>query len=284
MVALVAGDRVQGRILDDTADVEEHAGDARHRSARDGAKRLRGHRLGGHVAQGDGHAERAQAVHALQLFELDVLDLAADVAEVAQVLEIAAILRGLAALAVYDGELARLRHALGRALDQGLVDALFDDLVADVVGAVDVEALLVEAEADRHRRVLHEHEVRGVQRHRQLGGQPVGARGDAAHDHELPDAQALEIERVEATVLDERTADVDLVVDAVGLLLLEVVREDVLRCLLLEVEIRGDRVADARDALLEHAALAVDGTEPRVEARAVRRDLLAYSVAERPEM
>src|SRR5882724_5060094 len=190
----------------------------------------------------------------------------------------------LAGLAVDDGELARLGHALGRALDQRLVDPLLHDLVADVVGAVHVEALLVEAEADRHRRVLHQHEVRGLQRHRQLRTQPIGARGDAAHDHELPEAQALEIDRVEAPVLDERAADVDLVVDAVGLLLLEVVREDVLRRLLLEIEIRGDRVADARDALFEHAALAVDGTEPRVEARAVRRDLLAYGVAERPEM
>src|SRR5881628_4026760 len=105
-------------------------------------------------------AQRAEAVDALQLLELELLDLAGDVAEVTQVLEIAAILLGLGRLAVHDGDLARLGHALGRALDQRLVDPLLHDLVADVVGAVDVEALLVEAEADRERRVLHEHQVR----------------------------------------------------------------------------------------------------------------------------
>src|SRR5256885_602181 len=93
-------------------------------------------------------------------------------------------------------------------------------------------------------------------RRRATGPRRAGARGDAAQDHELPDAQALEIERVEATILDERAADVDLVVDAVGLLLLEVVREDVLRRLLLEIEVRGDHVRDARDAVFEDPALA----------------------------
>src|SRR5947209_10925080 len=72
------------------------------------------------VAQRDRHAQRAEAVDALQLLELELLDLAGDVAEVTQVLEIAAILLGLGRLAVHDGDLARLGHALGRALDQRL--------------------------------------------------------------------------------------------------------------------------------------------------------------------
>src|SRR5438552_8790572 len=125
-------------------------------SAGGGAHRLGRERHGGHLAQRHAHTERAQAVHALQLYEIEVRDLAAHVTEMAQVLQVAPVLGGLPRLAVDDRELDRLGHALGGALDQRLVDPLLHDLVADVVGAVHVEALLVEAEADRHRSVLHE--------------------------------------------------------------------------------------------------------------------------------
>ncbi len=64
-------------------------------------------------------------------------------------------------------------------------------------------------------------------------------------------------------------ADVDLVVDAVRLLLLEVVREHRLRGLLLEVEVRRDALGDAGHALLEQPAPV--GTRCR-SARRARRD------------
>src|SRR5438034_9827901 len=63
-------------------------------SAGGGAHRLGRERHGGHLAQRHAHAERAQAVHALQLFQLEVLDLAAHVTEMAQVLQVAPVLGG----------------------------------------------------------------------------------------------------------------------------------------------------------------------------------------------
>ena len=71
----------------------------------------------------------------------------------------------------------------------------------------------------------------------------MGADRDPARDHELPQAQVLQAQRVDAAVLQEAGADVHLVVDAVRLLLLEVVREHALRRLLLEVEVRRDASA-----------------------------------------
>src|SRR5262245_38074944 len=202
----------------------------------------------------------------------------------AQIFEVAAVFGGLGGVSVDDRQLAGLCDALGLALDQGLVDPLLDDLVPDVVRAVDVEPLLVEAEAYRQRRVLDEHQVRGLERHRQLGGEAVGTCSDAARDHQLPDAEALEVERIEATVLHQRSADVDLMVDTVGLLLFEVVRIDVLRRLFLEIEVRRDRVRDAGDAFLEDAALAVHRAEPRIERASIRLDGPPHGLAEGPEM
>src|SRR5215470_18666189 len=106
------------------------------------------------VAQVDGDAERAQAVHALQLLELDVLHLAGEIAERLQILDVAAVLVAFGGVRVDDRDLPGLRDPLGGPLDDRLVDPLLDDLVADVISAVDVEALLVEPEADRERRVL----------------------------------------------------------------------------------------------------------------------------------
>src|ERR687888_309826 len=118
----------------------------------------------GRLAQRDGRPQRAETVHPLQLLELQVLHLGSDIAEVMEVLEVAAVLQRLRRVRVDDRDPSRLRHALARALDERLVDALLDDLVAHVVGAVHVEALLVRPESDRQRRVLDEHEVRDLER------------------------------------------------------------------------------------------------------------------------
>src|SRR5438046_10423515 len=76
------------------------------------------------VAQRDRHAQRAEAVDALQLLELELLDLDGDGAEVTQVLEIAAILLGLGRLAVHDGDLPGVglapRPAVYQRLDSGV--------------------------------------------------------------------------------------------------------------------------------------------------------------------
>src|SRR4029453_6503343 len=66
-----------------------------------------------------------------------------------EVVEVLAILLGFAGWAYTTGDLPRVRYALVRASEHRLVDALLDDLVADVVGPVDVEALLVGTKADR---------------------------------------------------------------------------------------------------------------------------------------
>src|SRR2546422_7187834 len=215
-------------------------------------------------------------MHALELAEVQLLHLAGQVTQALQVLDVPAVLAALGALAVDDCDLAGLGYAVGSAFNHGFVDALLDDLVADVVRAVDVEALLVETEADGARRVLHQNQVGGLERHGQPVAELVGAHGDAAREHELPEPQILEADGVEAAVLEQARADVDLVVHAVGLLLLEVVREHGLRGQLLAVEVRGDRLGDASDALLEELSPAVDYAESRVQCAAGQRDPRAH--------
>src|SRR5207302_4886886 len=107
---------------------------------------------------------------------------------------------------------------------------------------------------------------------------------DAAREHELPEPQILEADGVEAAVLEQARADVDLVVHAVGLLLLEVVREHRLRGQLLAVEVRGDCLGNATDALLEELSPAVDYAEPRVQRAAVQLDSCAHVGAERAQL
>src|SRR4029453_6878109 len=92
------------------------------------------------VAQIDGHPQRPEPVHALQLVPLDLLDLAGEVAERLQVLDVVPVLVRLGRLGVDDRDLPGLGDALVGALDDRLVDALLDDLVAGVVGAVAIEA------------------------------------------------------------------------------------------------------------------------------------------------
>ena len=118
--------------------------------------------------------------------------------------------------------------------------------------------------------------MRGLERDRQLTLEAVGAQRDAARHHELPQPEIPETQRIEPAVFLERWPDVDLVVDAVGLLLLEVVRRHALRRLLLEVEVRRHRLRDPRDALLEPPPLGVHGAEPRIERGAVGLDALAH--------
>src|SRR5437879_3252942 len=96
------------------------------------------------------------AVYALGLAQVQLISIAGQVGQALQVLDVPAVLAALWALAVDDCDLAGLGYAVRSALDHGFVDALLDDLVADVVRAVDVETLLVETEADGARRVLHQ--------------------------------------------------------------------------------------------------------------------------------
>ena len=132
--------------------------------------------------------------------------------------------------------------------------------------------------------MLDEDQVRGLERDRQAIAELMGADRDPACDHELPQTQILQAQGVDATVLQEAGPDIHLVVDAVGLLLLEIVREHPLRRLLLEIQVRRDTLRDAGDAVLEQPAPMVDGAEPSVEAGAVCRDPVADAGAERAEM
>src|SRR6266542_2828702 len=190
----------------------------------------------------------------------------------------------LAALTVDDGDLPGLGYALGRTLDDRLVDSLLDDLVADVVGAVDVEALLVEAKPDRERSVLDEDQVCRLERHRQAVAELMGADRDPAREHELPHAQVLQADRVESAVLQQAGADVHLVIDPIRLLLLEVVREHLLGGLFLPVQQGRYGLRDARDAVLEEPALAVDGAQARIERAPIRLDAGAHLAAEVAEV
>ena len=87
-----------------------------------------------------------------------------------------------------------------------LVDALLHDLVANIVGPVHVEALLVEAETDGQRRVLDEDEVGDLERLRHPGLHALHVHRDAAGHDELPEAQVLQVQRREAAVLEQGVA------------------------------------------------------------------------------
>src|SRR6266542_7007924 len=232
----------------------------------------------------DGDAERLETLYPLQLPERALLDVSGEIAEALQVLDVTPVLLRLAGLTVDDGDLPGLGYALGRTLDDRLVDSLLDDLVADVVGAVDVEALLVEAKPDRERSVLDEDQVCRLERHRQAIEELMGADRDPAREHELPHAQVLQADRVESAVLQQAGADVHLVIDPIRLLLLEVVREHLLGGLFLPVQQGRYGLRDARHAVLEEPALAVDGAQARIERAPIRLDAGAHLAAELAEV
>ena len=222
----------------------------------------------------------AQTVHALQLVQLQLFHGSHHVTRGRQVVEVRAILLGLHGLGVHDGDPAGLGHPLARAPDHRLVDALLDDLVAHVVGAVDVEALLVEAEANGQGRVVGQDQVRGLQGQGQAPPEDLGLPGDTAGDQELPEPEVAEVQLVVGLTVDQGGAHVDAVVHAVGALLLEVVREHGLGHLLLGIEVGGDRLVDGRHALLVVLALPVDRAHLRIQGGPVRLHALAHGGAE----
>ena len=57
-------------------------------------------------------------------------------------------------MGVDDCDLPNLGQSLGSTLDHRLVDPFFDDLMANVIGSIRVEAAFVRAKTDRKRRVL----------------------------------------------------------------------------------------------------------------------------------
>src|SRR5215469_7289896 len=228
--------------------------------------------------------ERPEPTNPLQLLELELLNLTSQIAEALQVVEIHPVLLRLGGLGVDDGDLPGLCHALGGPVDDRLVDALLDDLVPDVVGPVDVEALLVEPETDRERSMLDENEMGRLERHREVIPELSGSHREPTGDHQLPEPEVLQAEGIRTPVFQQARPHVDLVVDTIGLLLLEIVREHPLRGLLLEVQVRGDALGDPRDALLEQAAPVVHATEPTVETLPVDGDPLAGPGAKGPEM
>ena len=87
--------------------------------------------------------------------------------------------------------------------DAGLVDPLLDDLVADVVRPVYVEALLVDAEADRERLMLDEDQVGRFEGNGHVGLGAGELPLDPAGRHELPDPEVAQIELIEEPVLVE---------------------------------------------------------------------------------
>src|SRR5215470_3780751 len=208
--------------------------------------------------------ERPEPTNPLQLLELELLNLTSQIAEALQVVEIHPVLLRLGGLGVDDGDLPGLCHALG--------------------GPVDVEPLLVEPETDREGRMLDENEVGRLERHGEVIPELSSSHREPAGHHQLPEPEVLQAQGIRTPVFQEARPYVDLVVDAIGLLLLEIVREHPLRCLFLEVQVRGDALGDPRDALLEQAAAVVHGTEPNVETLPVGRDPFAGPGAKGPEM
>src|SRR4030095_15313535 len=119
-----------------------------------------------------------------------------------------------------------------------------------------------------------------LERGGQLVLQPLRADRDAAGDHELPQPEILQVQRVEAAFLQPRPADVDAVVYPVRLLLLEVVRIHRLRGLFLEIDVRGDSLGDPGHALVEVPALGVDSAHAWIDGASIRLDALADAGAE----
>src|SRR5215469_12238767 len=100
------------------------------------------------VVEGHLDPQRPEALDSLQLPDIELLEGAGQIAEALQVLDVRSIFERLGGLAVDDRHFPGLRQALGGPVNNRLVDSLLDDLVPDVVGPVDVEALFVEPEPD----------------------------------------------------------------------------------------------------------------------------------------
>ncbi len=116
-----------------------------------------------------GHPEGFQALGALQILQLHVLDLVLKVAGSLQIIDIFQVFGAFLPLGIDNGNLARVGQPLRGIFDAGLVNALLNDLVADVIRPLDLEAPFIRAEADGQGRILGQDEVRSLQGHRQTG-------------------------------------------------------------------------------------------------------------------
>src|ERR1700730_15745733 len=117
------------------------------------------------VVERDLDTERPEALDTLQFPEFEVFESPGQITKALKIFDVRPVFQRLAGLAVDDGHFPGLRHALGRPLDNRLVDSLLDDLVPDVIRAIDVEPLFVEAKPDREGGVLDEDQVRRVEQH-----------------------------------------------------------------------------------------------------------------------
>ena len=116
----------------------------------------------------------------------------------------------------------------------------------------------------------------GLERHRQGVDEGIGAPRHLAHHHELPEAQVPHVHPGEVAACHHAGADVDGVLDAVGLAFFEVVGEIPLGLVLLLVQERGDGLVDEPEAFLKFPAAAVDGPGLGVEAVPVGGDFLLH--------
>jgi hypothetical protein len=90
----------------------------------------------------------------LQVLQFHVFDLILKIPRSLQVINIFQVFRPLLPLGIDNGDLARVGQTFGGVFNAGLVDALLDDLMADVIGPLDLEAPLIRAEADGQGRIL----------------------------------------------------------------------------------------------------------------------------------
>ncbi len=101
------------------------------------------------------------------------------------------VLERLLRLRVDNRNGSRLRQAFVGAADAGLVNALFDDFVAHVIGPINIKPFLIEAEADSKWRVLHQNQMCYLERHRETAFEPLGLPGHATHHEELPEPEVV---------------------------------------------------------------------------------------------
>src|ERR1700744_4500051 len=156
-----------------------------------------------------------QPGHALEGFQLELFEVPRQDALLLQRFYMAEVGFGVLLPIINDCHLTRLGKPFPGIPDTDLVDALFDDLVPDVVSAFDVEPFLVVAETDVYRPAIDKDQLGGIQGTLHPGQERPGEPVNGDHRPELPEPRLFQVARVEGPARDNGLAHVKVELDAV---------------------------------------------------------------------
>src|SRR5690606_15473692 len=214
------------------------------------------------------NAQGTQANGTGQFFEFQVFNFTRDAVLASQVTEILLVFLCHPGLAVDDSNLTRLSkplHVVLLVFDPGLVDPLFDDLITDVIRAIDIKTLFIRSKSDRYRLIVNEDELRNVKGSLQGRADQRHLLLHRTHQDELPEPEVTKVELIELPVLHERVAQVKRELNTVSLILFKVMREHVLSAVFSLVDDARHKRIDPVQAIFEGATALVDDTRLRVK-------------------